>query len=187
MKLMQFLMGLNDVFQSIRSSMLSGETLPAVKNAFAIISRQESHKRIACSSSGFVSKPQISGFVGHTIDRCFDLIGYPLGYNKNLVSKTNGFKIVNVNSASTSSENDATLSFINEQIMKLMNLINDLPSGNMQANMACNQTATCYVSKSLWHNRLGHPSDHGVDVLQSELNFTKDSHVSPCDICHKAK
>ncbi|GJZ82563.1 ribonuclease H-like domain-containing protein [Tanacetum coccineum] len=50
-----------------------------------------------------------------------------------------------------------------------------------------NHTATCYVSKSLWHNRLGHPFDQDVDVLQSELNFTKDSHISPCDICHKAK
>ncbi|GKC05102.1 ribonuclease H-like domain-containing protein, partial [Tanacetum coccineum] len=43
---------------------------------------------------------------------CFDLIGYP------------------------PSENGATLSFTYEQIMKLMNLINDVPSGNMQANMA---------------------------------------------------
>ncbi|GKD91983.1 ribonuclease H-like domain-containing protein [Tanacetum coccineum] len=50
-----------------------------------------------------------------------------------------------------------------------------------------NQNATCYVSKSLWHNRLGHSFDQVVDVLQSELNFTKDSHISPCDICHKAK
>ncbi|GJX14375.1 ribonuclease H-like domain-containing protein [Tanacetum coccineum] len=34
---------------------------------------------------------------------------------------------------------------------------------------------------------LGHPSDQVVDVLQSDFNFTKDSHISPCDICHKAK
>ncbi|GJU65596.1 ribonuclease H-like domain-containing protein [Tanacetum coccineum] len=34
--------------------------------------------------------------------------------------------------------------------------------------------------------RLGHPSDQVVDVLQHDLNFTKDSQVSPCDICpHK--
>ncbi|GKA24272.1 ribonuclease H-like domain-containing protein [Tanacetum coccineum] len=50
-----------------------------------------------------------------------------------------------------------------------------------------NQTATCFVSKSVWHNKLGHPYDQVVDVLQSDLKFTKDSHVSPCDICHKAK
>nr|GEY03184.1 ribonuclease H-like domain-containing protein [Tanacetum cinerariifolium] len=39
------------------------------------------------------------------------------------------------------------------------------------------------------HTRLGHPSDQAqaVNMLQQDLNFTKDSHVSPCDICHKAK
>ncbi|GJY87654.1 putative reverse transcriptase domain-containing protein [Tanacetum coccineum] len=39
----------------------------------------------------------------------------------------------------------------------------------------------------MWHTRLGHPSDQAVNMLQQDLNFTKDSHVSPCDICHKAK
>nr|GEY09480.1 putative Gag-polypeptide of LTR copia-type [Tanacetum cinerariifolium] len=76
------------------------------------------------------------GKVGHTIDRCFDLIGYPPDYNKNSGLKQNGSKTFNVNSASTSNENCATLSFTNEQIMKLMNLINEVPSGSMQANMA---------------------------------------------------
>ncbi|GJS09947.1 integrase, catalytic region, zinc finger, CCHC-type containing protein [Tanacetum coccineum] len=175
--------------------------------------------------------------VGHTIDRCFDLIGYPLGYNKNSGLKQNGSKTFNANSASTSNENGATLSFTNEQIMKLMNLINEVPSGSMQANMAVNQyitistvnmfgiidksdlnltmghpngtlakikyvgnlrlsknvvlfdvlvvpeycvsllsinklikdsnqTATCYVSKSLWHNRLGHPCDQAVNTRE---------------------
>ncbi|GKF46859.1 hypothetical protein Tco_0136661, partial [Tanacetum coccineum] len=33
----------------------------------------------------------------------------------------------------------------------------------------------------------GHPSDQAVDVLQNDLNFTRDSKVSPCNICHKAK
>ncbi|GJR69502.1 hypothetical protein Tco_0015567 [Tanacetum coccineum] len=110
------------------SSLLYRENLPDVKDAFASISREESHRGIASSSSGFVSKPHISGFVsktnnwtnngnkrvdntkfnndgnnsgnnrgpnpnlicknygkvGHTVGRCFDLIGYPLGYNKSI-------------------------------------------------------------------------------------------------------
>nr|GEX68688.1 putative reverse transcriptase, RNA-dependent DNA polymerase, Gag-polypeptide of LTR copia-type [Tanacetum cinerariifolium] len=45
------------------SSLLSKETLPDVKDAFAIIFKEESHRDIAFSSSGFVSKPQVSGFV----------------------------------------------------------------------------------------------------------------------------
>ncbi|GJY76726.1 integrase, catalytic region, zinc finger, CCHC-type containing protein [Tanacetum coccineum] len=75
--------------------------------------------------------------VGHAVDRCFDLIGYPRGYNKNLGPKQNGYnKTFNVNSASISNDNGTSLSFTNEQIMKLMNLINDVPSGTVQANMA---------------------------------------------------
>nr|GEZ05864.1 ribonuclease H-like domain-containing protein [Tanacetum cinerariifolium] len=76
--------------------------------------------------------------VGHTIDRCFDLIGYPPGYDKNLVLKQNGFKSSNANFAFTSNENGTSLSFTNEHMMRLMNLINEVPSRNMQANMAGN-------------------------------------------------
>ncbi|GKD48482.1 ribonuclease H-like domain-containing protein [Tanacetum coccineum] len=41
MKLMQFLMGLDDTYMQIRSSILSGETLPDVRSAYAIISSEE--------------------------------------------------------------------------------------------------------------------------------------------------
>ncbi|GKC06754.1 ribonuclease H-like domain-containing protein [Tanacetum coccineum] len=180
MKLMQFLMGLNDVYQPIRSSILSRENLPEVKDAFAIISREESHRGIASTSSGSLAKPQISGFVsstnnwsnngnkknnnkkfshnnpnyrgpnpnlkctncektGHTVDRCFDLIGYPPGYNRNPAPRPNNFRPYSANNASPL-ENGAPLSFTNDQMMKLMNLINDVPSGsntgNIQANLA---------------------------------------------------
>nr|GFB14954.1 ribonuclease H-like domain-containing protein [Tanacetum cinerariifolium] len=49
--------------EPIRSSLLSRETLPNVKNAFAIVSREESHRGLDSSSSGFVTKPQVSSFV----------------------------------------------------------------------------------------------------------------------------
>ncbi|GKA21412.1 ribonuclease H-like domain-containing protein [Tanacetum coccineum] len=192
------------------------------------------------------------GKVGHTVDRCFDIIGYPLGYNKNIGPKSNGPRTFNANFVFSYSEKGASLSFTNEQMIKLMNLINEAPSGNVQANMAghpngtlpkikyvrnfklsdkivlfdvlvvleiCiktklwglvvknggiymfdyvyplsfnsqtigNLSAICFISKSMWHTRLGHPSNQAVSMLQHDLNFTKDSYVSPCDICHKAK
>ncbi|GJU77809.1 ribonuclease H-like domain-containing protein [Tanacetum coccineum] len=46
----------------------------------------------------------------------------------------------------------------------------------------------CYVSKSLWHQRLGHPSNQVLDVLKTSLNLdsqTASDHL--CDICNKAK
>nr|GEZ32485.1 hypothetical protein [Tanacetum cinerariifolium] len=68
--------------------------------------------------------------------RCFVLIGYPPGYDKNLGLKQNGFKFSNANFAFTSNENGTSLSLTNEQMMRLINLINEVPSRNMQANMA---------------------------------------------------
>ncbi|GJW26816.1 ribonuclease H-like domain-containing protein [Tanacetum coccineum] len=46
---------------------------------------------------------------------------------------------------------------------------------------------TAYVSKSLWHSRLGHPADQFIDVLHDDLQMTSGSHVSPYDICHMSK
>ncbi|GJV27830.1 hypothetical protein Tco_1384278 [Tanacetum coccineum] len=51
MKLMQFLMSLDDIYQPIRSSLLSREILSEVNDAFVIIAREESHKRIPPSSA----------------------------------------------------------------------------------------------------------------------------------------
>ncbi|GJY78539.1 retrovirus-related pol polyprotein from transposon TNT 1-94 [Tanacetum coccineum] len=282
--------------------------------------------------------------VGHTVDRCFDIIVYPPGYVKNPGPKSTGPRTFNANSVSSSNEKGTSLSFTNEQMLKLMNLIIDSPSGSVQANMAgrasffksnvffninfkifynnnsvmckitlgwiidsganqhmtvstlnmfeiidisdlnftvghpngtvakiqyvgnlklfekivlfdvlvvpeycvsllsvnklikdsrmfvgfsetncfiqdlhqnkivrtgsendglymfdsvspfssnCqtigNLSTVCYVFKFVWHTRHGHPSNQVVDMLHQDLNFTKDSHVSPCDICHKAK
>ncbi|GJU77595.1 hypothetical protein Tco_1274665 [Tanacetum coccineum] len=52
MKLMQFLMGLDDTYMQIRSSILSRESLPDVRSAYAIISSEESHRIAIGSVSG---------------------------------------------------------------------------------------------------------------------------------------
>ncbi|KAJ0514308.1 putative retrotransposon gag domain, retrotransposon Copia-like protein [Helianthus annuus] len=50
-KLMQFLMGLDEVYQPIRSNLLTRDPLPTVKSAFAIISSEESHRTIQSGKS----------------------------------------------------------------------------------------------------------------------------------------
>nr|GEW10036.1 ribonuclease H-like domain-containing protein [Tanacetum cinerariifolium] len=86
------------------------KTFPDVKDAFAIISREESHRGIAFSS-GSETKPQNPG------------------------PKPNGPRTFNANSVSSTFDKGASLSFTNEQMMKLMNLINEAHSGIVQANM----------------------------------------------------
>ncbi|GJS73572.1 ribonuclease H-like domain-containing protein [Tanacetum coccineum] len=134
---------LDDVYQPIRSSLLTQPELPDVKDAFVIVCREESHRGLG-STSG-VQKPQVSSFVvdnnhkgqnrnnnrfnnnnngtnrtqynsfnnnnnwnnrtqydslsckkcgmkGHTIDRRFEIIGYPTAFKKN----SNGNFITNM-------------------------------------------------------------------------------------------
>nr|GEV58430.1 Myc-type, basic helix-loop-helix (bHLH) domain-containing protein [Tanacetum cinerariifolium] len=38
-----------------------------------------------------------------------------------------------------------------------------------------NYISSCYVSKTLWHQRLGHPADQVLDVLKSTLNLDSQS------------
>ncbi|GKD35471.1 hypothetical protein Tco_1250980 [Tanacetum coccineum] len=50
-----------------------------------------------------------------------------------------------------------------------------------------NSAFVCYVSKQLWHNRLGHPVEQVLSILNKTIGFRYNKHVSPCDIRHKAK
>ncbi|GJS97878.1 ribonuclease H-like domain-containing protein [Tanacetum coccineum] len=129
MKLMQFLMGLDDSYMLIRSSILSREVLPDVRSAYATISSEESHRVASSSVSSSTQRSQAStfvsnvpnrnnfqrnnqnfsngprpnnlnnnrqsggsslvcenyGFNGHTIDRCFKIIGYPADFEKKIL------------------------------------------------------------------------------------------------------
>ncbi|GJZ50082.1 hypothetical protein Tco_0604272 [Tanacetum coccineum] len=62
MKLMQFLMALDDIYQPKRSSLLTREILPEVKDAFVMVVREESHRGITPTFSKS-DKPQASVFV----------------------------------------------------------------------------------------------------------------------------
>ncbi|GKD54729.1 hypothetical protein Tco_1288116, partial [Tanacetum coccineum] len=82
LRLMQFLMGLDDVFSSVRTLILTIEPLPHVKSAFATLSRDDSHRRSSSNNRRFGRGSNVD-MNGHTIDRCFELVGYPPGFKKN--------------------------------------------------------------------------------------------------------
>nr|GEX74088.1 RNA-directed DNA polymerase, eukaryota, reverse transcriptase zinc-binding domain protein [Tanacetum cinerariifolium] len=62
MKLMQFLMGLDDTYMQIRSSILSRKTFPDVRSAYAPISSEESHGVASGSIVGSSQRNQASAF-----------------------------------------------------------------------------------------------------------------------------
>ncbi|GJS09276.1 ribonuclease H-like domain-containing protein [Tanacetum coccineum] len=69
LKLMQFLMGLDDSYMQIRSSILSREVLPDVRSACATISSKESHRVAVGSIAGSSQRNQASAFVFNTPNR----------------------------------------------------------------------------------------------------------------------
>ncbi|GJT81300.1 putative RNA-directed DNA polymerase [Tanacetum coccineum] len=162
-------------FENIRSNILARDPLPDVKEAFNVVSREESHRGLhPRTGSGSGNKVQPAAFVvksnnnsanrgpnpnllckkygliGHTIERCYEIIGYLVGFKKNpnltqqggnSFSNSNG-KVYNNNTeaskgASTSSGSTSfDTQFTKEQMMKILSLINEKLSGNANANMA---------------------------------------------------
>ncbi|KAI3825951.1 hypothetical protein L1987_07722 [Smallanthus sonchifolius] len=146
-KLMQFLMGLDDTYQPLRTNLLSKDPLPTVKNAFAVISAEESHRETRLSHSG--SKVQASAFIsrfndkrksnrpplkcthynltGHTVDKCFEIVGYPSNYTK----KTNIQRAQVKSNASSDStgildtETSPPQPFTPDQIARIMSMISE--------------------------------------------------------------
>ncbi|GKE02168.1 hypothetical protein Tco_1390151 [Tanacetum coccineum] len=60
---MQFLMGLDDTYMQIRSSILSRETFLDARSAYATISSEESHRVASGSIVGSSQRNQASAFV----------------------------------------------------------------------------------------------------------------------------
>ncbi|GJS73586.1 hypothetical protein Tco_0706427 [Tanacetum coccineum] len=132
-----------DIYQPIRSSLLTREILSEVKDAFVIIAREESHRGIP-SSSVKSEKPQVFALKGHTVDRCFEISSYPPGFeiNPNLKPNNNfnNNKSNNVDAKGGSEGNNdlkttSALYFTNEHVMKLMSLLNEKTCSSSQANM----------------------------------------------------
>nr|GEX81596.1 ribonuclease H-like domain-containing protein [Tanacetum cinerariifolium] len=151
-------MGLDDVYQPIRSSIMTREILPEAKDAFMIISREESHRGIPPS---FVKaeKPQVFAFVARQTDNnnnrnrnwsyngnnanrgnydsllCKNcgLKGHTVDRCFELISYPPGFKknpnLKPVNGFNNSKSN-------NVEFMKLMSLLNEKSCSTAQANMA---------------------------------------------------
>ncbi|GJX28138.1 hypothetical protein Tco_0236217 [Tanacetum coccineum] len=166
-RLMQFLMVLDDVFSNVRSSILITEPLPDVKFAYATLSGDESHRvnnvhtmvNKMGTSTAFVSKsnnewsanrpsqnnqnkrfnrgpnPNLvykhCNLIGHTVDRCFKLIGYPVGFKKNSKGNNNNTK-ANVNNVTTCGSSNSHM-LTSDEYQKLMGLLRS--SGS---NTACN-------------------------------------------------
>ncbi|XP_076902271.1 uncharacterized protein LOC143556961 [Bidens hawaiensis] len=160
-KLMQFLMGLDSSYEYVRTVLLLKEELPTVKDAFAIVSREESHRNSSNGSLkgqtqgiGFVSKTNQNfeykrnvarnpnqgvkcshcNKMGHSVEKCFEIVGYPswVKPRNNLRKKvvTNNNAVSDVPGVSNNPPNGGLTP---DQISRLLSLLNDKPSDNVQS------------------------------------------------------
>ena len=106
---LSFLMGLNDCYSHIRGQLLLHDPLPSINKAFSLVLQEEKQKEVTSTipvsqetQMAFAVKthsdkprvkkdrPQCShcGFLGHTVDKCYKLHGYPPGYKPKGKSNT---------------------------------------------------------------------------------------------------
>ncbi|KAI3508512.1 hypothetical protein L1887_23520 [Cichorium endivia] len=222
-KLMQFLNGSDDCYNQVKSHVLLMEPLPNVRTAFSIISREESFQKngslsnnsVKVQSSAFNSRFDDSknnknisqfqnmqckhcGIKGHTIERCYKLIGYPEDFkqrfNSNFQNNSNSqnnlgkpFSNNNVNtsnvepsSSSTTNGNSDQHFLISDQYSKVLQLINeskggeDVPANANMAGISCNavvNTQKWVVDSGANQHMiaLGHNLSDVIDV--SKLNL----------------
>ncbi|GJY48666.1 ribonuclease H-like domain-containing protein [Tanacetum coccineum] len=207
MKLMQFLMGLDDTYMQIRSSILSRETLPDVRSAYVIISSEESHRIATGYVSGTSQRPNDNrnrrttegstlicknyGFNGHTIDRCFKIIGYPASFGKrkagsNFKGKNVSNNVVGSNSSNGfSDEQMATLiSLIKENFVNGKGIHANMPGTYMNSSTMFNKNIEkFFCSNSSMHSKLvskGLITDSGANqrITYTDKNLTNVIDVS---------
>ncbi|KAI3683196.1 hypothetical protein L1987_83696 [Smallanthus sonchifolius] len=226
-KLMQFLMGLDNVYQPVRTNLLIREPLPTVKEAFSVISREESHRNSSGSSKaqvvGFVAKtnqnfertnqfsenrrkvnkvsnPNLKcshcNKIGHTTDRCFEIVGYPTWMKKGSQNAKPGASNNSVINKTDAGSFAAESLFTAEQISKLLNLLNEKSSDGPQS---CNVAGTlcdpfgsisvpkrvfCFSSNGVNEKEMGWVVDSGANqhMVKSETSLINIVDVSEFNI-----
>ncbi|GJU59171.1 hypothetical protein Tco_1236937 [Tanacetum coccineum] len=145
---MQFLIGLDDMFSSMRSLILTTEPLPDVKSAFATLSRDKSYR-----NSNMTSKSA----------KCFELVGYPPGFKKGNDSQNSANNAAS-NDFKTNHNKSAPYTITNDQYQRLMTLLSD--TGNTSKTHA---SVVDYGA----NQHITFCSDHLFDIMDvTELNLT---------------
>jgi hypothetical protein len=197
----QFLMGLNDSFSSIRGQILIIDPLPSINKIFAMILQEERQRLVALSRtiplysepialiSKAITKPPIPnrfskpynrkerpscthcGFLGHTMDKCYKLHGYPTSY------KPRSRVTYSANQVQEASQEEPILQITPDQCRQLLELIK--PQVNDNHDMSCaNQVGNVSPTQDhLFSNMAGNLSSPYCSYLNQQYSVFSPSHL----------
>ncbi|XP_075099064.1 uncharacterized protein LOC142175950 [Nicotiana tabacum] len=144
-RLLQFLMGLNESYGNIRSNILAKRPVIIVNEAYAIVTQEESQRTLGVTNTlkdpltmlagkGHEFKPKRSGLIcdhcgykGHLKENCYKIVGYPPDFKSKKKGQNSGGKTY-VNSATSEEKHVPMLPtqgnfFTEEQYKQLVNLL----------------------------------------------------------------
>nr|GEW67643.1 ribonuclease H-like domain-containing protein [Tanacetum cinerariifolium] len=184
LRLMQFLMGLDDMYSVVRSQILASDPIPNVKSAFATLSRDESYRNSFSTTKNAKAGPFAfavkSSNSGHTIDRFHELVGYPPSYKRN--SNQGSVNSVSTNDCKTDQSKSTSHTLTADQYQRLMSSLSI--SGDSSKGSASVARFNSKVPDGGW---LGHPGDQVLTVLKMILKMLIIMRVLNLEVCHKAK
>ncbi|KAL5542827.1 hypothetical protein UlMin_010537 [Ulmus minor] len=165
---LHFLMGLNESYAQIRGQILMMEPLPAINKVFSLVIQEERHINIGVNYAILVSEPlafgsnsnvpSVSsggsktkrdkvtcthcGFIGHTKDKCYTLVGYPPSWRvKSNTSNSMANNSEVINQVNVNSTEQAVSSLTNDQCQQLIQLLStQLASAS---SIVTNPPSTC--------------------------------------------
>ncbi|GJX13618.1 ribonuclease H-like domain-containing protein [Tanacetum coccineum] len=229
---MQFLIGVNDVYQPVRSNLLARDPLPDVKDPFSIVFREDSHRGLAygkLSTKSLVASVvrtnncnnnfnksvntndnnnrgpnhnlvcKHCGFIGHTIERCYELNGHHAGFkrNPNLSTQSGFVKKFSGNNVDVSQNASTSTIDISSHRLTIGHLIGTMAKTTAISSLQLNKNMVLFdllvvpeynvsllsVNKMIkdcgdWR---GHLSDQVLYVLSHKGGFKSVNHVTSKD------
>nr|GEZ26102.1 ribonuclease H-like domain-containing protein [Tanacetum cinerariifolium] len=185
MKLMKFLMVMDDCYQPVRSSLRTRDPLPEVKDTYNVVSKEESHRGVPESFGVTESKHNAISFVAKTFNN------NRRQFNNNNNNFTRGSKSFKRNSNSNSgkqsfnanvdvkmsdkpSSSSLSSGFSPKQMQNLLSMINVKPSGSIHANMA---SRASFFNDPVFTNQVSDSIDHAPYPPRQDIVMTDALHL----------
>ncbi|XP_075654654.1 uncharacterized protein LOC142624789 [Castanea sativa] len=174
---MSFLMGLNETYAAVRSQILFMDPIPPLSKVFSLLLQDEKQRKVGSgksvmhetaaalaalgSKSGGYAKnfnkkaggrPQCThcGAMGHVVDKCYKLHGYPIGYKFKSKSHTFASDLV-----ATEDSSNEFVSLTRAEYQQLVGLLNSQCHFGTQAPPEASLTTTHQVASIITQPPLG--------------------------------